>query len=51
MHLVKIIGSVLSIFGDGLFQDASVVLMSAVMFGLAHFYQGMIGMITTGLPG
>lgn len=40
-----------SIFGDGLFQNALVVLISAVLFGLAHFYQGITGIIITGLAG
>lgn len=40
-----------SIFGDGRIQDVLVVLISAAMFGLAHFYQGTIGIVVTGLLG
>ena len=40
-----------SVLGGGLLQDALAVLMSAFLFGLAHFYQGTLGMITAGLLG
>lgn len=40
-----------SIFGEGRVQTALVVLISAVMFGLAHFYQGVLGIILTGVLG
>jgi len=39
------------IFGDWRFQDVYVVFISAVMFGLAHFYQGTVGIIVAGLLG
>ncbi len=33
------------------YQNIVVVLIGASMFGLAHFYQGTLGIITTGLSG
>jgi len=40
-----------TLFGKGVLQNSVVVLLSAALFGLAHFYQGTMGMITAGILG
>lgn len=40
-----------TLFGNGVLQNGVVVLLSAALFGLAHFYQGTMGMITAGILG
>lgn len=44
-----LLGRLLNILGDGLGPAILATLLHAVMFGALHAYQGLIGVITTGL--